>query len=168
MVRGRPDAPARSRAWGSLEPSASIRAARERLRRNESSAKPMWIANASVTATVRWTGRVDSVSHHGTWLSPQTKMRPPQHGYHCLCDTNPYASCIARRDPLEVTRATPVRLKNLLQSSPPEKLTLAPAPGKWSIRDVLCHLADCEVVFAFRLRQAPAEDHHRVRGMLGV
>jgi uncharacterized damage-inducible protein DinB len=70
---------------------------------------------------------------------------------------------MAGLDPLEVTRATPARLENLLQSPAPEKLTLSPAPGKWSVRDILCHLADCEVVFAFRLRQALAEDHHVIQ-----
>jgi hypothetical protein len=37
------------------------------------------------------------------------------------------------------------------------------APGKWSAREILCHLADCETVFAFRLRQALAEDHHVIQ-----
>jgi hypothetical protein len=77
--------------------------------------------------------------------------------------TNPYASYIVGLDPLEVSRATLARLENLLQSSAPEKLTLTPAPGKWSVRDILCHLADCEVVFAFRLRQALAEEHHVIQ-----
>jgi uncharacterized damage-inducible protein DinB len=73
--------------------------------------------------------------------------------------TNPYASALGEQDPLEVTRATPVRLENLLQTLGPEKLELAPAPGKWSVRDILSHLADCEIVFAFRLRQTLAENH---------
>ena len=25
------------------------------------------------------------------------------------------------------------------------------APGKWSVRQILCHLADCELAFAFRI-----------------
>lgn len=80
-----------------------------------------------------------------------------------LMATNPYATYMAGLDPLEVTRATPARLENLLKSPAPEKLTLSPAPGKWCVRDILCHLADCEVVFAFRLRQALAEDHHVIQ-----
>jgi len=40
---------------------------------------------------------------------------------------------------------------------------MAPAPGKWSARDILAHLADCEIVFAFRLRQALAVDDHLVQ-----
>ena len=35
----------------------------------------------------------------------------------------------------------------------------SPAPGKWSVRDIIAHLADCEIVFAFRLRQTLAEQH---------
>jgi len=77
--------------------------------------------------------------------------------------TNPYASFVGARDPLEVTRATPARLEKLLQAVGPKKSADAPAPGKWSVRDILCHLADCEVVFAFRLRQALAEDHHVIQ-----
>jgi hypothetical protein len=77
--------------------------------------------------------------------------------------TNPYASFLGTRDPLEVTRATPARLESLVQSSGPEKLTLIPAPGKWSVRDILSHFADSELVFAFRLRQALAEDHHVIQ-----
>jgi uncharacterized damage-inducible protein DinB len=73
--------------------------------------------------------------------------------------TNPYAANLGDRDPLEVTKATPVRLQNLLQTLGPEKLELVPAPGKWSVRDIVSHLADCEIVFAFRLRQTLAEDH---------
>ncbi len=76
---------------------------------------------------------------------------------------NPYASFIGSRDPIEVTRATPVQLESVLQALGREKLTIAPAPGKWSVRDILSHLADCELVFAFRLRQALAEDHHVVQ-----
>ena len=39
----------------------------------------------------------------------------------------------------------------------------SPAPGKWSPHEILCHLADCELVFSFRIRQALAEDHHVIQ-----
>ena len=39
----------------------------------------------------------------------------------------------------------------------------APRPGRWSAREILCHLADSELVFAFRLRQALAEENHVVQ-----
>jgi hypothetical protein len=33
------------------------------------------------------------------------------------------------------------------------------APGKWSIRQIAAHLADCELVFAHRFRQVIAEEN---------
>src|SRR5579863_8757608 len=76
---------------------------------------------------------------------------------------NPYASWLDGNDPREVIRATPGRLELSLKDSSPEALNRSPAPGKWSVREILCHLADTEVVFAFRLRQALAEDHHVIQ-----
>lgn len=76
---------------------------------------------------------------------------------------NPYASFVGDRDPLAVIRATAARLENSVQTRDAETLNRARAPGKWSVRDILCHLADCEVVFAFRLRQSLAEDHHIIQ-----
>ncbi|MFZ0691326.1 MAG: DinB family protein [Acidobacteriaceae bacterium] len=76
---------------------------------------------------------------------------------------NPYAKFLQGQDPLAVLPNTPARLKALAQAIGPAKITTAPAPGKWSPRDILCHLADCETVFAFRLRQTLAEEHHLVQ-----
>jgi hypothetical protein len=45
----------------------------------------------------------------------------------------------------------------------PQRLEISPAPGKWSARDIIAHLADAEVAFAFRLRQTLAEDHHVIQ-----
>lgn len=76
---------------------------------------------------------------------------------------NPYASWLGDRDPLEVIRATPARTESLITQNGTGTLNRPPAPGKWSVRDILSHLADCEIVFAFRLRQALAEDHHVIQ-----
>jgi hypothetical protein len=74
--------------------------------------------------------------------------------------TNPYAPFLGGREPREVIEATAGRLKVLLEALGAERVELAPAPGKWSARQILCHLADCEIVFAFRLRQALSQDDH--------
>lgn len=58
---------------------------------------------------------------------------------------------------------TAKQLAHLVETLGPERLEQSPAPGKWSAREILCHLADCEVAFAFRLRQALAEDHHVIQ-----
>jgi hypothetical protein len=73
---------------------------------------------------------------------------------------NPYARFLGSQSPLAILAATPSRLKVLAQSVGAARITRPPAPGKWSPRDILCHLADCEIAFAFRLRQTLAEDHH--------
>jgi uncharacterized damage-inducible protein DinB len=76
---------------------------------------------------------------------------------------NPYVSFLGNRDPLRVIGETPARLTSLISSLSKEQLDLSPAPGKWSVRQILCHLADTEVAFAFRWRQALAEPHHVIQ-----
>src|ERR1700687_5465265 len=76
---------------------------------------------------------------------------------------NPYASHLGDRDPIAVIAATPGRLEALATRLGSDGLERSLAPGKWSAREILCHLADCEVVFAVRLRQALAEDHHMIQ-----
>lgn len=76
---------------------------------------------------------------------------------------NPYASFLGNRNPLEVIAETPNKIETLLAALGPERANQSPAPGKWSAREIVCHLADCETVFAFRIRQALAEENHVVQ-----
>jgi len=76
---------------------------------------------------------------------------------------NPYASYLGDKNPGEVIAQTPATLKTIVASISDEQASRKPAPDKWSIREILCHLADCEVVFAFRIRQTLAEPHHVVQ-----
>jgi uncharacterized damage-inducible protein DinB len=76
---------------------------------------------------------------------------------------NPYASFLGPRDPRQVIASTPSRLREFLDSLGDSRANQSPAPGKWSVREILCHLADCEIVFAFRLRQTLAEPHHVIQ-----
>jgi hypothetical protein len=72
---------------------------------------------------------------------------------------NPYARFLTDVPPREVIAETAGKLKFLLDRLGP-RVEEAPAPGKWSPRQIVCHLADCEIVFAVRLRQALAKDNH--------
>lgn len=72
---------------------------------------------------------------------------------------NPYATHLGGREPVDVIAATPARLRQLTTAIGPARIATPRAAGKWSPRDILCHLADCEIVFAFRLRQTLAEDN---------
>jgi hypothetical protein len=76
---------------------------------------------------------------------------------------NPYARFVDGRDPRAVIAETAAKLAAVAEQVGPANLNTSPAPGKWSPREVLCHLADTELAFAFRLRQTLAEPHHVVQ-----
>jgi hypothetical protein len=75
---------------------------------------------------------------------------------------NPYAKFLDG-DTRGVIARSPARLAELAATLGPRGLERSLAPGKWRAREILCHLADCEMVFAFRLRQALAEPHHVIQ-----
>jgi hypothetical protein len=56
------------------------------------------------------------------------------------------------RDPLKVQAATAGKLGRLISRASKQRLAKRPAPGKWSTNEILAHLAECEVVFGYRLR----------------
>ncbi len=72
---------------------------------------------------------------------------------------NPYAHHLADRQLDEVLTATPKLLHDIACTLSPEQLEAPYAPGKWSPRQILAHMADCELAFSFRLRQMLAEDN---------
>jgi hypothetical protein len=72
--------------------------------------------------------------------------------------SNPYSSFLDGRPLEEILAATPAALAEALAAIGDENLSTPPAPGKWSPAEIVCHLADCELVFGFRLRQTLAED----------
>lgn len=76
---------------------------------------------------------------------------------------NPYASHLGDADPLAVIAETPGRLSQLVAKLGMEGIERPPAPGKWNVREVITHLADCEIAFAFRLRQALAGPNHVIQ-----
>jgi hypothetical protein len=62
------------------------------------------------------------------------------------------------RDPVRVLQEMPAAIQRLMETLPAALVTAPEAPGKWSIRDVLQHLADSELVGGFRLRMILAHD----------
>jgi hypothetical protein len=59
---------------------------------------------------------------------------------------------LGQRDPLKVQDATARKINRLIQGLNRRQLGKRPAPGKWSIAEVLAHLADTELVCGYRLR----------------
>ncbi len=62
-------------------------------------------------------------------------------------------SYIGDKDPLAIQKETPETLARLIAGTPDEVLSRQPAPGKWSIRAILAHLAEDELVSSWRYRQ---------------
>jgi hypothetical protein len=75
---------------------------------------------------------------------------------------NPYAAQLGDRDPMQVIAATPDVLATRLAALG-TRADQPIAPGKWSPRQIACHLADCEIAFGFRFRQALAEERHVIQ-----
>ena len=59
---------------------------------------------------------------------------------------------------VERVRGTPARLEDLVRFVPGEILTKRDG-DKWSIQEIITHLADCELVFSVRCRWIAFEDH---------
>ena len=59
----------------------------------------------------------------------------------------------AGKEPLRLQEAAPKKLAALIKGKKKQQLTRRPAPGKWSVAEILAHLADAEIVIGWRLRQ---------------
>jgi len=56
------------------------------------------------------------------------------------------------QDPIKVQSATTKKLARLIKGVPTAKLRKRPAPDKWSVAEILAHLADVEIVIGWRVR----------------
>ncbi len=56
------------------------------------------------------------------------------------------------QDPMKVQSATPKKLARLIKGAPTTKLRKRPSPEKWSVAEILAHLADVEIAVGWRLR----------------
>ena len=60
----------------------------------------------------------------------------------------PYQNALAERDPQQVIAETPARLAWIYDALTTEQAEAHPAPGKWNLRERMCHLSDCESALA--------------------
>ncbi len=56
------------------------------------------------------------------------------------------------KKPMEILAATPRQLARLVKGVSRKKLSQRPASNKWSVTEILAHLADSELVYGFRIR----------------
>jgi uncharacterized damage-inducible protein DinB len=56
------------------------------------------------------------------------------------------------KEPLQVQQETPKKLQKLVKPLSKAQLARRPEPNKWSITEILAHLADAELVGSWRMR----------------
>lgn len=66
-------------------------------------------------------------------------------------------SYVGRQDPVKMQAAAPAKLARAVRGLRPAQLRRRPRPGKWSIQEIVGHLADTELVYGFRLRMMLAQ-----------
>ena len=71
---------------------------------------------------------------------------------------------LGSRDPFEVLAQTPAALREAVAGLTPEQEATPELPGKWSVRQVVQHLADSDLVGAFRFRMVLAHDSPELPG----
>jgi hypothetical protein len=67
---------------------------------------------------------------------------------------NPYEADLGSRAPLEALADTPTRIRDLVHDWADERFERSYAPGKWSARRILIHLAQTELALTARARLA--------------
>ncbi|MBA3759101.1 MAG: DinB family protein, partial [Gemmatimonadales bacterium] len=71
---------------------------------------------------------------------------------------------LGRRDPVEVLDELVPWLSARIQGLDDATLRRPEAPGKWSVIEVLQHLADSDLVFSYRLKMVLTEDSPPLQG----
>ena len=68
--------------------------------------------------------------------------------------TTPYTPDLGGQEPLSAMRGTIERVRRLTEGWGADRFERSYAPGKWAARQILAHLAQCELAFGTRARMA--------------
>ena len=60
---------------------------------------------------------------------------------------------------IEEYLAGPQKLRDAVAGMTDKQFGAQPVPGRWSTRQVICHIADCEIVYADRMKRVMVEDN---------
>jgi hypothetical protein len=75
-----------------------------------------------------------------------------------MAQKNPYSDDLGSVDPLKALAETPRKIGRLVAKWPKRRWEKSYAPGKWSARRVLIHLAQAELALTTRVRFAASQD----------
>ncbi|CAN5185698.1 DinB family protein [soil metagenome] len=75
-----------------------------------------------------------------------------------------YVKLVEQPDVLQALRISGYRAMEVLHSIPEAKCDFRYAEGKWSIREVLCHMLDAERIFAYRALRFARNDKTNLPG----
>ncbi|MDI6767293.1 MAG: DinB family protein [Bacteroidota bacterium] len=83
-----------------------------------------------------------------------------------LLKKNPYAKqlvlYVVDKEPLEVFESTPSAIAKAIRGLSNNQLQKSPKKGKWSIAQILAHLADGEIVLSYRFRKIISEPGSKI------
>jgi hypothetical protein len=71
-----------------------------------------------------------------------------------MAPTTPYSADLDNREPIHAMRDTTARMRAVVGDWRPDQFDDRYAPGKWSARQILTHLAHSEIAFGYRVRMA--------------
>lgn len=71
---------------------------------------------------------------------------------------------LGSKDPMNVLGSTPEAVRNAVSGLTEHELSQPEAPDKWSIRHVVRHLADSDLVWGYRVRMVLAQDRPTLTG----
>jgi len=76
---------------------------------------------------------------------------------------NPYGSDLGDLDPLQALGDTPLQIRAIVEGWTDAEFERSYAPGKWSARKILAHLAQTELALSTRARFALTADDYRAQ-----
>jgi DinB superfamily len=71
-----------------------------------------------------------------------------------MLPTTPYTKHLGNREPIASMRETSERIRSLTSGWSPQQFERTYAPGKWTARQILTHLAETDMALGYRVRMA--------------
>src|SRR5262245_30687042 len=77
-----------------------------------------------------------------------------------MAPTTPYTKYLGDRDPIASMRETSDRIRQLVSGWSRDQFERTYAPGKWSARLILTHLAETDLALGYRVRMALSQQNY--------